>query len=137
MARNFNIFVTAQDPVYDRVRAELERGRKTSHWMWFIFPQMAGLGHSDMAKRYAIASLGEAKEYLAHPVLGARLIECTGLVNAIEGQSARNIFGPVDSFKFRSSMTLFAMAAPDNQIFRQALDKYYGGEDDPKTLALL
>ncbi|WP_437995845.1 DUF1810 domain-containing protein [Sorangium sp. So ce185] len=130
-------FVDAQAPVYDRVLAELRRGQKTSHWMWFIFPQVRGLGHSAMAHRYGIASKAEAEAYLQHPTLGPRLIECTRLVNQIEGCSLYDIFDSPDDMKFCSSMTLFARAAPDNETFLAALEKYCGGELDPRTLALL
>ncbi|WP_437332186.1 DUF1810 domain-containing protein [Sorangium sp. So ce394] len=130
-------FVDAQAPVYDRVLAELRRGQKTGHWMWFIFPQMRGLGHSAMAHRYGIASKAEAEAYLQHPTLGPRLIECTRLVNQIEGCSLYDIFDSPDDMKFCSSMTLFARAAPDNETFLAALAKYCGGELDPRTLALL
>jgi uncharacterized protein (DUF1810 family) len=130
-------FVDAQREIYTRVRAELSAGRKTSHWMWFIFPQIAGLGHSFMAERYAISSLDEAQAYLAHAVLGTRLEECTQLVNAAEGKSLRDIFGSPDDLKFRSSMTLFTHAALEQSVFREALDKYCNGEEDPLTLRLL
>ena len=130
-------FVDAQAPVYDRVCAELRRGHKQSHWMWFIFPQIAGLGHSPMAQRYAISSLEEAKAYLEHPVLGARLHECTRLVTAVEGRSAREILGPPDDMKFRSCLTLFAHAAPDEPLFRKALEKFFGGEEDLRTVQKL
>ena len=130
-------FVDAQRESYARARAELSTGRKTSHWMWFVFPQLSGLGRSPMAERYAISSLDEAKAYLAHAVLGARLEECAALVNAVEGKSLQEIFGSPDDLKFRSSMTLFAHAAPPASVFREALDKYCGGEEDPLTLALL
>ncbi|WP_438004083.1 DUF1810 domain-containing protein [Sorangium sp. So ce321] len=130
-------FVDAQAPVYDRVLAELRRGHKTSHWMWFIFPQLQGLGYSAMARRYGIASKAEAEAYLQHPTLGPRLLECTRLVNQIEGCSLYDIFDSPDDMKFCSSMTLFARAAPDEETFRAALDKYCGAEPDPRTLALL
>lgn len=130
-------FVDAQDAVIDEVRAELRAGEKTSHWMWFVFPQIAGLGHSAMARRYAIGSRAEAEAYLAHPVLGARLRECTQRVNAVEGRTIAQILGPPDDLKFRSSMTLFAQAAADNQLFLDALARYFGGEPDPLTLARL
>ena len=120
-------FVTAQDPVLEQVRAELHAGRKRTHWMWFIFPQMQGLGHSPMAQKYAIASREEAAAYLQHPILGPRLRECTELVNRIEGRSVEQIFGYPDDLKFRSCMTLFAGATADNQIFKDALKKYYPG----------
>lgn len=124
----------AQQPVIATVLAELRRGRKQSHWMWFVFPQIAGLGRSGMAVRYAIGSLGEAQAYLAHPVLGPRLRECASLVVATAGRSIIDIFGEIDSVKFRSSMTLFAEAAPAERIFQQALDMYFGGQPDPQTL---
>jgi uncharacterized protein (DUF1810 family) len=127
-------FVTAQAPVLERVRQELSNGRKATHWMWFVFPQIAGLGHSSMAQRYAIASLDEARAYLAHPILGPRLRELTALVNGVDGRSASAIFGWPDDMKFHSSMTLFARAADDDAVFRQALEKYFGGAEDPGTL---
>jgi uncharacterized protein (DUF1810 family) len=130
-------FVEAQDPVYEEVCSELRSGRKTSHWMWFVFPQIAGLGHSFMAQEYAISSLDEAKAYLRHPVLRPRLTECTELVMRVEGKTIRQIFGSPDDLKFRSSMTLFAAASPDIAIFQQALNKYFGGEPDRLTLARL
>jgi len=138
MADPFDLerFVQAQETVYSRVVAELREGRKRSHWMWFIFPQIAGLGQSAMAQRYAIGSLEEAKAYLQHPVLGPRLGECTRLVNAIEGRTIEAIFGYPDDLKFRSSMTLFA-AAGGEQIFAEALDKYFGGAPDPLTIQQL
>ena len=134
---NLGRFVEAQDAVYDRVRAELRQGDKRSHWMWFIFPQIAGLGHSPMARTFAIASRAEARAYLDHPVLGPRLRECTRLMNAVEGRSAGQILGGIDAMKFRSSMTLFAAVAPDEPLFGAALDKYFGGERDELTLGKL
>lgn len=130
-------FVDAQQPVYDTVCAELRSGRKRSHWIWFIFPQIAGLGYSEMARRYAISSLDEAKAYLAHPVLGPRLRECTQLVADIEGHRIDEIFWHPDDMKFRSSMTLFAQAAEDNALFVACLEKYFGGQADDATLARL
>jgi uncharacterized protein (DUF1810 family) len=131
-------FETAQAPVIERVLQELRAGEKRSHWMWFVFPQLAGLGHSPMARRYAIGSLDEARAYLAHGVLGSRLVECTRTVNAVEGRSVHAIFGSPDDMKFRSSMTLFARtAAPDQPVFREALDRYFGGAEDPRTVDLL
>lgn len=129
-------FVEAQAPVYPRVIDELRRGRKQSHWMWFIFPQLAGLAHSAMAQRFAIGSREEAVAYLAHGILGPRLVECTALVNAIAGKTILEILGSPDDLKFRSSMTLFGAISPESQ-FRAAIDRYYGGEADPKTLDLL
>jgi uncharacterized protein (DUF1810 family) len=139
MSDPFNLqrFVDAQGPVFERVRGELRNGRKTSHWMWFVFPQIRGLGHSPMAQRYAIASLEEAKAYLEHPVLGERMRECTRLVNAVEGRSGHEIFGSPDDLKFRSSMTLFARAETDNAVFLQALKKYFRGEPDTATVEIL
>jgi uncharacterized protein (DUF1810 family) len=131
-------FVLAQDPVFDRVCAELAAGRKRSHWMWFIFPQLRGLGSSPMAQRYAIASLDEARAYLAHPVLGERLRRCTELVNGVHGRTVQEIFGYPDELKFRSSMTLFAhAAAAAPEPFVAALEKYFGGEEDSRTRQLL
>lgn len=127
-------FVTAQAPVYDQVRDELRRGRKASHWMWFVFPQIRGLGHSAMAQRYAVASLDEARAYLDHPVLGPRLREAAALVTAVEGKSLNAILGSPDDLKFHSSMTLFAVASGAEPVFAQALDKYFAGEPDPATL---
>jgi uncharacterized protein (DUF1810 family) len=130
-------FVDAQDPVYDKVRSELRDGSKKTHWMWFIFPQIEGLGSSQLARRFAISSLAEAAAYLRHPILGARLAECAGLVNLVEGRPIEQIFGYPDHLKFRSSMTLFAHATPDNRVFIDALKKYFSGEFDPATLARL
>jgi uncharacterized protein (DUF1810 family) len=129
-------FVEAQAPVWPCVLAELRAGRKQSHWMWFVFPQIAGLSHSAMAQHYAIASLEEARDYLAHDILGSRLIEATRLVMATEGRSAHGIFGSPDDLKFRSSMTLFDAVAP-NGFFAAALGKYFNGEGDIATLAKL
>ena len=130
-------FVEAQAPVIDRVRKELASGRKRSHWMWFVFPQIAGLGRSTTALRYAIASLEEARAYLSHPILGPRLKECTNLVLHIEGRSAEAIFAHPDDLKFQSSMTLFAHAAPQEKLFANALQKYFAGRRDSATLNLL
>jgi uncharacterized protein (DUF1810 family) len=134
---NLKRFVAAQHPVYDRVIAELRAGQKQSHWMWFIFPQIAGLGHSDLAKKFAIPSLDEADAYLRHPVLGTRLRECSRLVADIGNPSVEQIFGTPDHMKFHSSMTLFAQATEENGIFRQCLDKYFAGEMDSHTLTHL
>jgi uncharacterized protein (DUF1810 family) len=130
-------FVDAQDSVYEQVRRELRSGEKRSHWMWFIFPQIAGLGQSSTARKYAISSLAEAQAYLQHPVLGARLQECTRLVNDTKGRSIDDIFGYPDNLKFRSCMTLFAQASEHNEVFNEALTKYFDGEPDPSTLQLL
>jgi uncharacterized protein (DUF1810 family) len=134
---NLQRFIDAQNPVFDQVRCELSAGCKTSHWMWFIFPQIQGLGRSYMAEKFAISSVAEAEAYLRHEILGPRLRECTGLVNAVEGRSMHEIFGSPDDMKFRSSMTLFSHATPDNGVFKQALQKYFGGELDPLTLERL
>jgi uncharacterized protein (DUF1810 family) len=130
-------FVTAQAPIYPAVLAELRAGRKRTHWMWFVFPQLRGLGRSETARYYGIIDLAEAREYLAHPLLGARLRECAGVVLAVEGRSAVEIFGEVDALKFRSSVTLFGRAAPAETLYRQAIEKYYDGIGDPATLELL
>ena len=146
-------FIEAQEPVFDRVLAELAAGRKQSHWMWFVFPQLRGLGSSPTARHYAIASLEEARAYLAHEVLGERLRECARLVNRIEGRTIEEIFGYPDHLKFRSCMTLFERAAAADaghgagtahagdaagaQLFREALRRYFGGEADPLTRRLL
>ncbi|HEY8126359.1 MAG TPA: DUF1810 domain-containing protein [Methylocystis sp.] len=130
-------FVAAQKPVYAQATAELAAGRKRSHWMWFVFPQLEGLGASAMAQRYAIHSLAEAAAYLAHPLLGPRLKECVGLVYRVEGRSAHEIFGSPDDLKFHSSMTLFAAAAPQEPLFGEALHKYFADRGDPLTLAKL
>jgi uncharacterized protein (DUF1810 family) len=133
---DLNRFVQAQETAYSRVVSEVSRGRKQSHWMWYIFPQIAGLGFSAMSQRYAIASRAEAVAYLAHPILGSRLIECTGLVLAVQGRTIHDILGSPDDVKFRSSMTLFA-ATSDKAIFGEALEKYFAGERDPATLEIL
>ena len=130
-------YVQAQEPVFAQVCAELAAGRKQSHWMWFIFPQLRGLGSSAMAERYAIGSLAEARAYLAHPLLSERLRTCTELVNRIEGRTAQAIFGYPDHLKFRSSMTLFARAAGGSELFAESLAKYFAGEEDPRTRELL
>ena len=130
-------FVAAQQSIYQQVVDELSAGRKRSHWMWFIFPQLAGLGFSAMAQHYAVSGLAEARAYLAHPVLGPRLRECSALVLAVQGATVHGIFGSPDNMKFHSSMTLFAQAAPDEALFRDCLDKYFGGVPDQATLDLL
>lgn len=130
-------FVRAQDAVYPAVLEELRSGRKRSHWMWFIFPQISGLGHSEMARTYAIASLDEARAYLAHPVLGTRLRECSRLVAQTTGKSVEDLFGYPDDLKFHSSMTLFAEVGEDNQIFLDCLQKYFNGKPDPLTMTRL
>ncbi len=130
-------FVEAQAPVYDRVRDELRAGRKESHWMWYVFPQIAGLGQSPTSIFYAISSIDEAKAYLAHPVLGPRLRECAKLALDVEGRTAREIFGAVDEMKFRSSMTLFARVSAEGNVFEYCLKKYFEGALDQATLAKL
>jgi len=127
-------FVNAQNPMYEEVCAELRDGHKQGHWMWFIFPQLRGLGHSQMATAFGIASRDEAEAYLNHPVLGTRLRECTQLVNLVEDRSISQILGYPDDLKFRSSMTLFGAVASGDQIFNQVLERYFGGERDPLTL---
>ena len=134
---NLQRFVDAQAPVFEQVRAELRAGRKRSHWTWFVFPQLAGLGVSPMATRYAISSLTEAAAYLGHPVLGPRLRECTRLVIAVEGRAIEDIFGYPDDLKFRSSMTLFARAAPDSKVFAEAIHRYFPDGFDALTLERL
>ncbi len=134
---NLQRFLDAQERVYDTVLDELRAGRKASHWIWFIFPQIAGLGHSAMAQQFAIASLDEAKAYLQHPVLGKRLRECTQLVLNVNGRSADEIFPHPDHLKFRSCMTLFMTAATDNALFKNALLKYFEGQPDQKTMNVL
>jgi uncharacterized protein (DUF1810 family) len=128
-------FVAAQDAsgTYDRATAELRRGRKTGHWMWFIFPQIAGLGYSPASQTYAITSLAEARAYLAHPVLGARLVECARILTRVSGRTAEQILGEVDALKLRSSVTLFMHAAPGEPVFRQVLDEYFDGVPDSAT----
>jgi uncharacterized protein (DUF1810 family) len=130
-------FVQAQGRIYSTVLAELRQGRKASHWMWFVFPQVQGLGLSAISQHYAITGLDEARAYLAHPVLGTRLAECVEVVNAVQGRSAHEIFGTPDDLKLRSSLTLFAEAAPDKPVFAEALAKYFAGEPDAATLEKL
>ena len=130
-------FLNAQQGDYAVALAEVRRGRKTSHWMWYIFPQIAGLGQSSTARYYSIRDLEEAREYYAHPVLGQRLREISGALLELRGSDPVAVFGGIDSMKLKSSMTLFAVAAPDDPLFRQVLDKYYGGEQDALTLRIL
>ena len=139
MQRSYDLerFVEAQADCYEQVTRELRAGRKNSHWMWFIFPQIAGLGHSETAGRYAISSLAEAAAYLRHPVLGPRLRECAQLVVEVKGRSIDQILGYPDNLKFRSSMTLFAKAGPDEEVFRNVLQKYFDGVEDRLTLERL
>ena len=131
---NLTRFVTAQNRVYDEVRSELREGNKRSHWMWFVFPQIKGLGYSPMSQNFAISSLEEARAYLHHPILGPRLLECTQLVNSTTGLTIHQIFGSPDDLKFHSCMTLFAKVAPDNNVFEEALRKFFGGRQDQSTL---
>jgi uncharacterized protein (DUF1810 family) len=128
-------FVAAQDAggTYRRATAELQNGRKDSHWMWFVFPQIAGLGYSQASRTYAISSVAEASAYLAHPVLGARLVDCAAILTGLPDRTAEQIFGEVDALKLRSSMTLFMHAAPGEPVFREVLDRYFGGELDSAT----
>ena len=130
-------FVIAQEGVHDTALAELRAGRKRSHWMWFVFPQVAGLGHSEMARRYAIRSADEAAAYLAHPLLGRRLRECTAAVAMHEGQGADEIFGHPDDLKFHSCMTLFADVAPHEALFQDCLDRFFDGQPDAGTMEKL
>ena len=130
-------FIEPQSAVYSKVLAELRAGQKESHWIWFVFPQLQGLGSSAMAHRYGISGRAEAEAYLQHPILGLRLRECTELVLAIEGRRIEDIFGYPDDLKFRSSMTLFAQVGSEHEPFTRALDKYFNGEPDPMTLRLL
>jgi uncharacterized protein (DUF1810 family) len=127
-------FVKAQDPVFGQVCSELRSGRKESHWMWFVFPQLEGLGYSWMARKYAIGSREEAEAYSNHPVLGPRLRKCTQLVNEVQGSPIEDIFGYPDHLKFHSSMTLFSKAASDNRVFVEALKKYFDGKPDRRTM---
>jgi uncharacterized protein (DUF1810 family) len=137
MTSDLERFSTAQAGVYAQVCAELRAGQKRSHWMWFVFPQIYGLGSSAMAVRYALASVDEAKAYLAHPVLGARLRECTGLVLGVQGKTVEEIFGYPDDLKFHSSMTLFARADASGGLFAEVLTKFFDGAEDQGTLARL
>jgi uncharacterized protein (DUF1810 family) len=132
-------FQIAQDRggTYERAVGELRAGRKRSHWMWFVFPQLAGLGHSSMSRTYAISSLAEAEAYLRHPVLGPRLLECARILTELGGTGAEEILGPVDALKLRSSMTLFARAAPEEELFGQVLEQYFGGVPDAASEELL
>jgi uncharacterized protein (DUF1810 family) len=137
MAYDLEKLVSAQDGVYAGALAELRAGRKTGHWIWFVFPQVAGLGRSEMSRQYAIGSLGEARAYLDHPVLGPRLRESAGAVFSTRDRSAEEILGSIDAVKLRSSMTLFHRAAPDEPVFREVLDRFYGGRVDDATDAIL
>ncbi len=133
---NLQRFVDAQARVWDDVRAELGHARKSTHWMWFVFPQLAALGRSGTAKFYGISGADEARAYLAHPLLGSRLVECCDLSLKAEGVSARDVFGEVDAMKLRSCLTLFESVSPQTSIFRECLNRYFAGESDPLTIAL-
>ena len=137
MKFDFSHFLQAQSPVYEQVTVELKQGQKQSHWMWFVFPQLAGLGRSEMARRFALHSLTEAREYLDHPLLGSRLRHSTGLVLNINDRLISQIFAFPDDLKFHSSMTLFALASPQDSVFTAALNKFFGGQRDAKTEELL
>ena len=134
---NLNRFTKAQEGVYDRAMAELNAGYKRTHWMWFIFPQIDGLGHSSISRRYAIKGIEEARAYLKHPLLGARLSDCAEAVLGIEGRSAAEMFGFPDDLKLRSSMTLFAAVSRQGSVFDRVLEKFFKGQQDEKTLQLL
>lgn len=134
---NFDDFVQAQDTVYPQVVSELSQGRKRNHWMWFIFPQIAGLGHSAMAQRFALSSVAEAKRYLEHEVLGPRLLECAELLLPHSHKSALEIFGSPDNLKLHSSLTLFALAAEKGSVFEQLLQQFFDGDYDAKTMEIL
>ena len=130
-------FVDAQRSTYDQALGELRAGRKRTHWMWFVFPQIAGLGRSGMAQRFALADLGEARAYVAHPVLGPRLVECARALTDLDVDDPMQVMGSIDAQKLRSSMTLFARAAPDQPVFRQVLDHYFAGTEDDATTSRL
>ena len=134
---DLNRFVQAQEGVYDRALAEVRAGRKRTHWMWFIYPQLDGLGFSSTARHYAIKSLAEAEAYLQHPLLGPRLIECCEAALSVEGRTAHDIFGTPDDMKLRSCATLFALVSPAGSVFERVLDRFFDGEPDAATLRLL
>jgi uncharacterized protein (DUF1810 family) len=134
---NLNRFIQAQENVYPQVLKELQNGKKTSHWMWFIFPQIEGLGHSSTAIYYSIKGIAEANEYMAHAILGARLLECSNTIIKIKDKSADDIFGYPDNMKLKSCMTLFNFIAPGQKVFEDVLKKYFSGEQDSQTLARL
>lgn len=137
MSDDLERFVTAQEKVYEHALAEIKVGEKKSHWMWFVFPQLAGLGRTSISIHYSLHGLDEARAYLAHPVLGPRLMECFEAVLSVKGRSAREIFSTPDDLKLRSSATLFSLISPANSIFHRVLERYYNGEPDPATLKLL
>lgn len=134
---NLNRFTEAQETVYPQVLRELQNGKKTSHWMWFIFPQIEGIVYSATARYYSIKGITEANEYMAHPILGARLLECANIILKIEGKTADDIFGYPDNIKLKSSMTLFKSVAPGRSLFADVLKKYFSGEQDEQTLSIL
>jgi uncharacterized protein (DUF1810 family) len=134
---DLNRFLSAQKEVYDRALAELRGGRKRSHWMWYLFPQIEGLGHSPTTRLYSIKSLDEARQYLAHPILGKRLIECTEAVLAVRGLSAEDIFGHPDDWKLQSSMTLFELVSGPDAVFSRVLERYFQDRRDPRTLEIV
>lgn len=134
---NLDRFVEAQAGIYDQALAEIRAGRKRSHWMWYVFPQVAGLGNSPTSVRYAIVNRDEAAAFLAHPILGPRLLQCAEAVLQIDGRSALEIFGSPDDLKLRSSATLFAAVSPDASVFHRIIDKYFDGQRDPRTVELL
>lgn len=137
MSYHLNRFIEAQEKIYPQVLKELRNGKKTSHWMWFIFPQIEGLGHSSTAKYYSIKSIEAAKEYLEHPILGKRLLECSNILLHIDGKTANEIFGYPDDLKLRSCMTLFKYIAPDEKVFTTLIEKYFTGKEDEKTASIL
>jgi uncharacterized protein (DUF1810 family) len=137
MPDEFQHFLDAQEAVFDQVIQELSAGRKESHWMWFIFPQIQGLGHSPMARKFALDSLEQAKRYAEHPACDQRLRQCTKLVTQIQGRTVSEIFGFPDDLKFHASMTLFSLAVPEDPVFKLALEKYFNGEADQRTMELL
>ncbi|MGI8580627.1 MAG: DUF1810 domain-containing protein [Chitinophagaceae bacterium] len=130
-------FLQAQQNIYPQVLKELQSGKKTSHWMWFIFPQIEGLGHSSTAKYYSIKTIEEAKEYLGHPILGNRLLQCSNIIVGIENKNVDEIFGYPDNMKLRSCMTLFNFISPEQRVFADVLEKYFSGEEDGQTLSIL
>jgi uncharacterized protein (DUF1810 family) len=134
---NLNRFLTAQENVYEKALTELKNGKKRSHWMWYVFPQIEGLGKSSPSRFYGIKTIEEAKEYLNHPILGERLLECTKTILSIKGRSASQIFGFPDDLKLKSSMTLFSLISDSESLFQQALDKFFQGNKDHKTEYLL
>lgn len=137
MQSDFQHFIEAQSDVYRRATTELRQGHKSTHWMWFIFPQLAGLGRSEMSKKFALISLDEARDYAAHPILGSRLLECVDLLQDLPTANATAVFGEVDAMKLHSCLTLFALACPDRPIFKAAIDRWFKGEPDTATLSLV